>query len=286
MPDYRTKFSVASGTKIHLEDFDPSGHGKVESEEDAKLQTTANLEELKDLQSLLYAEGKHSLLIVFQGLDTSGKDGAIKHVFSGVNPQGCQVVAFKEPTPTELAHDFLWRVHPHVPPKGSIAIFNRSHYEAVLVERVYKLVPRSKWSQRYDLIKDFERTVHSENDTTILKFFLHISKEEQLNRFKDRLVDPKKRWRISEADYKDRGLWDEYTEAYEELLRKTSTKHAPWFIIPSDKKWFRNLAISQILVNTLSDLKMKPPEPKVDLAEIEKQFHLAERESKTKQKKC
>ena len=212
---------------------------------------------------------------MLQGLDAAGKDGVVRHVIAGLNPAGCRVISFKQPTADDLAHDFLWRIHPHVPRKGSVAIFNRSHYEEVLIARVHKLIPEKQWSSRYDLINNFERLVAVENGTTILKFFLHISPEEQLARFKRRLDDPARQWKISEADYTERDYWDDYIAAFEDMLRKTSTEHAPWFVIPANRKWFRDLAISQIITNSLENLGMKFPKPSVDLADIKRRYHKA-----------
>jgi len=192
-----------------------------------------------------------------------------------MNPSGCVSVNFKQPTVEDLAHDFLWRVHPHVPARGSVAIFNRSHYEDVLVARVHNLVPEKVWAKRYDQINDFEQLISTENNTTILKFFLHISKDEQLARFKKRLDDQARQWKISESDYKERDYWDDYIEAFEDVLTKTSTKHAPWFIIPSNHKWFRNLSISQIIARTMEEMDMKMPQPTVNLAEIRREYHQA-----------
>ncbi len=231
---------------------------------------------MEDLQYLMYAENKHSLLIVLQGLDAAGKDGVVRHVLTGMNPSGCVAVNFKEPTAKELAHDFLWRVHPHVPAKGSVAIFNRSHYEDVLVVRVHGLVPEKVWSKRYDQINDFEQLIVTENNTTILKFFLYISKQEQLDRFKKRLDDPTRQWKISESDYKEREYWGDYIKAFEDVLTKTSTDHAPWFIIPSNHKWLRDLAISQIIVRQMEAMRMQFPKPTVNLAEIRREYHQAE----------
>ena len=201
---------------------------------------------------------------MLQGIDAAGKDGTCWHVMTAMNPQGTTVTGFKQPTEAELAHDFLWRVHPHAPGRGQVAVFNRSHYEDVLVVRVHKLVPKAVWSARYDLINEFERLLVA-NGTTILKFFLLISPEEQLERFKDRLDDPTKQWKISATDYKERAFWGDYAAAYEDMLRRCSTAHAPWYVIPSNHKWFRNLAVSQIIADTLDDLKMKPPAPSVDI---------------------
>jgi PPK2 family polyphosphate:nucleotide phosphotransferase len=231
---------------------------------------------MDQLQYLMYAERKHSLLIVLQGLDAGGKDGVIRHLLTGMNPAGCRVTAFKQPTPEELAHDFLWRVHPHVPEKGDVAIFNRSHYEDVLVVRVHKLAAPAVWSKRYARINDFEKQLSVENKTTILKFFLYISKQEQLARFKQRLDDPARQWKISASDYKERKYWGDYIEAFEDMLHKTSTNHAPWYVIPANHKWFRDLAISHIINRALEDLDMKLPKPTVNIANMRRQYHQAE----------
>jgi PPK2 family polyphosphate:nucleotide phosphotransferase len=215
------------------------------------------------LQNKFYAEKKRALLIVLQGMDTAGKDGTIRHVMSGINPQGCSVTAFKVPNSEELSHDFLWRIHKAVPERGMIGIFNRSQYEDVLVVRVHKLVPKDIWQARYDEINRFERNL-AENDVKILKFFLHISKEEQKKRLDDRLHDPHKKWKLSKADGKERKLWDDYVAAYEAMLHQCSTEYAPWFIIPSDHKWFRNLAVSRIIVETLEGFDMHFPQSPED----------------------
>ena len=273
--DYAKELIVRPGNKVKLKDVNPGYHGKHKSHEDALPETQVHLTKIDTLQYLMYAEGKHALLIVLQGLDGAGKDGVIRHVMTGMNPQACRVTQFKQPTAEDLAHDYLWRVHPHAPAKGSVAIFNRSHYEDVLVVRVHRLVPEPEWSKRFDLINDFEKLLAVENNTAILKFFLHISREEQLERFKQRLDDPSRNWKISESDYKEREYWNDYTKAYEDVLNRTSTKHAPWYIIPSNHKWFRNLAISQIISQTLDDLKMKPPTTTVDLTDIRRKYHEA-----------
>ena len=220
--------------------------------------------ELETLQELLYAEGKHRILIVLQAMDTGGKDGTIRHVFDGTNPQGVKVASFKKPTPEELAHDYLWRVHDHTPGSGEIAIFNRSHYEDVLVVRVHGLVPETRWRRRYGHINAFEKLLADEG-TTILKFFLHISKEEQKERLQARLDEPHKTWKFSKGDLAERELWDTYVEAYEEAITQTSTEWAPWYVIPADRKWYRNLAISTIIVDTLKRLGMAYPEPEEGL---------------------
>jgi PPK2 family polyphosphate:nucleotide phosphotransferase len=273
------EFLVEPGTKVKLGEIDPSYHGRYESREAAQPEIRSLLLRLDQLQYLMYAEKKHSLLVILQGLDACGKDGVIRHILSGMNPAGCRVVSFKQPKPEELDHDFLWRVHPHLPAKGEVAIFNRSHYEDVLVVRVHQLVQASLWSKRYDLINDFERLLVTENNTTVLKFFLYISKNEQLARFKQRLDDPSRRWKISEADYKERAYWSHYIDAFEDMLHKTSTRYAPWFVIPSDHKWFRDLAVSRIVSRTLEELDMKWPEPVVDLADIRRRYHDAEFEA-------
>src|SRR5256884_7338245 len=285
MPNYVKKLIVKPSSKIRLKHFDPGYHGKHESHKSALPEIQENRQKMEDLQYLMYAENKHSLLIVLQGLDAAGKDGVVRHIFTGMNPAGCVVSDFKQPTPQELAHDFLWRVHPHVPAKGFVAIFNRSHYEDVLVVRVHELASEKVWSKRSDQINDFERLITTENNTTILKFFLHISKDEQLARFKKRLDDPARQWKISESDYKEREYWGDYIEAFEDVLTKTSTKDAPWFIIPSNHKWFRNLSISQIIARTMEEMDMQFPKPTVNLAEIRRKYHHAADEDKVGGKK-
>ena len=235
------------------------------------------MERLDALQNLLYADATRSLLVVLQGLDAAGKDGTVRHIFRGMDPQGISVFSFKEPTARELAHDFLWRVHKRTPQKGEVVVFNRSHYEDVLVVRVHELVPESVWSKRYALINDFESNL-VESGTRILKFFLHISPEEQLSRFKERLEDKTRNWKISESDYSERKLWPQYIEAYDEALSRTSTEHAPWFVIPANHKWFRNLAISRIIADALEGMNLKLPAPRVDLREIRRKYHSAEAE--------
>ena len=269
--DYSKTFLVRPGSKVRLKGIDAGYHGKHESHDQALPEIQAQLAKIDALQYLMHAESAHALLIVLQGLDAAGKDGVIRHVLTAMNPVGCTVTGFKQPTSAELAHEFLWRVHPHVPAKGSVAIFNRSHYEDVLVVRVHQLVPEELWAKRFGLINDFEKLLATENQTTILKFFLHISNEEQLQRFKKRLDDPSRNWKISESDYKEREYWDEYMKAYEEALQKTSTSHAPWFVIPSDHKWFTRLAVAAAIVDGLVGLDLRFP--KVDKAkrrELEK----------------
>lgn len=278
--DYRELFLVKPGTKPKLGKIDPDYSGKHLSEKDAKAETDKYREKLTKLQYLLNAEARHSLLIVLQAMDAGGKDGTVWHVMGTMNPAGTTVTAFKQPTVEELKYDFLWRVHPHVPAKGKVAVFNRSHYEDVLVERVHKLVPKKQWSRRYDFINDFEKLLYRENNTHIVKFFLHISQEEQLERFRRRLVDPTHNWKINEDDYREREYWDDYIKAYEDVFAETGSKHAPWYIIPANHKWFRNLAVSQIIAATLEDIGMQLPKPQVDLAMIRRQYHQAVEESR------
>ncbi len=225
----------------------------------------ARLGELDRLQELFYADGRRGLLVVLQGMDTSGKDGAIRHVFEGVNPQGVRVSSFKVPTANELGHDFLWRIHQHTPLRGNIAIFNRSHYEDILAARVHRLAPKKVLEARYSEINDFERELTNEG-VTILKFYLHIDRAEQGRRLRERLKDPTKQWKLSPSDARERGFWDQYMHAYEEVLRRTSTAWAPWYIVPSNHKWFRNVVISEILLETLRGMDLRYPAPKVDLA--------------------
>jgi PPK2 family polyphosphate:nucleotide phosphotransferase len=249
------------GKKLSLSKFDPADTGKFKDRSDAAQSTARNLDRLRKLQGLLYADAKQALLIVVQAMDTGGKDGAIKHVFSGVNPQGCDVTSFKQPTPLEAKHDYLWRIHAAAPRQGQIGIFNRSHYEDVLVVRVHDLVPKSVWSQRYDQINQFEHLL-ADAGTTVVKFFLHISKDEQKRRLQSRLDNPKKHWKFDPNDLKERARWDEYQSAYEDALRKCSTPHAPWYVVPSNHKWFRNWVISDTIVRTMRGMKLKyPPAP-------------------------
>jgi PPK2 family polyphosphate:nucleotide phosphotransferase len=282
--DYRKKFRVKPGEKLRLGKIDPAFTGKHESEDSAKQEIVHYQHHLTRLQTLLYAEHKHSILVVLQAMDAGGKDGTIKHVFGPVNPQGVHVASFKQPTAPELAHDFLWRVHPHAPGRGDIAIFNRSHYEDVLVTRVHKLIDKATWTERYARIRDFEALL-VENNTTILKFFLHISKEEQLARFAQRLDDPARNWKISDSDYSERAFWDDYMKAFEDAIHATSTPESPWYVIPANEKWFRNLAVSQILADTMADLDLAYPPPSVNLAEIKRKYHAAVRQEKDGGKK-
>jgi len=268
----RERFLVQPDTKVDLSSTDPGYTGKHENKASTKEEMAELSQRMCDLQGLLYAEGRHALLICLQALDAGGKDGTIVHVFGAMNPLGTRVHAFKVPTEEEAKHDFLWRVHGQTPMRGEVAIFNRSHYEDVLVVRVHNLVPKSVWSKRYDLINEFEKNL-AEAGTTILKFFLHISKDEQLRRFKKRLDNPNKNWKVNEADYEERKHWSEYMKAYEEALSRTSVPHAPWFVIPADHKWFRNLTISRIVVETMESLGMKRPPATADIEAIRRKYH-------------
>ncbi|KAA0132987.1 polyphosphate kinase 2 family protein [Gimesia chilikensis] len=270
--DYISRFRVEPGSHVDLSKIDASFKDHHESHQHALPEIETYRQQLADLQYLMYAENKRSLLICLQGRDAAGKDGTIKHVLGAMNPQGCKVAAFKVPTREEAAHDFLWRYHRATPAKGEVAIFNRSHYEDVLVVRVHNLVPQDVWSQRYAHINHFEQQL-ADSGTHILKFYLHIDADEQLARFKQRIDDPARHWKISDSDYSERPLWDEYTTAFEAALSQCSTLHAPWFIIPSNHKWFRNLAISRIVSETLSALDMKFPAPTVDINEIRQKYH-------------
>jgi PPK2 family polyphosphate:nucleotide phosphotransferase len=251
------QLAVKPGDKVHLKDFDPRYSGdddkKSAAEEVAKL-----AERLDELTYRLYAENRRSLLLVLQGMDTSGKDGTIRHVMSSVSPLTVQVTAFKQPSIEELDHDFLWRIHKQVPRRGEVGIFNRSHYEDVLVVRVNELAPQEVWQKRYDAINEFERLL-GEGGMKIVKCFLHISKEEQRERLQERLSDPRKYWKFSRDDLAVRKQWDAYQRAYEDALTLCNTKHAPWYIIPADRKWYRNLCISRLLVETLEEMDPQFP---------------------------
>ncbi len=277
--DYRSAFIVKPGSDLRLGDIDPSYKGEHESREKAKPEIAQQMARMGELQYLLYADGAQSLLVVLQGLDAAGKDGVIRHVFAGMNPQGTSVACFKQPSPEELTHDFLWRAHRRTPGRGEVMIFNRSYYEDVLVVRVHDLVPHDVWSGRYDLINAFE-TMLAENGTRILKFYLHISPGEQLARFKDRLDDETRHWKISESDYTERDLWPRYIEAYEDVFAKTSTEVAPWYVIPANHKWFRNLAVAEIISQTLDGMGLSLPPASVDIADIRRRFHAEQAQEK------
>ena len=266
------RFRVKPGEHISLDKIDAEGGDSLDWDKDEGKDILDQMtDELEVLQERLYAEHKHSVLIVLQGMDTSGKDGTIEHVFEGVNPQGVRVASFKTPTPLELEHDFLWRIHQKTPGKGEIVIFNRSHYEDVLIVRVHGLVPEKVWSRRYGHINNFERLLADEG-TVILKFFLHISKEEQKQRFIDRLVEEDKRWKFNPGDLKERKHWKDYTRAYEDALSMTSTEWAPWYVVPANRKWYRNMIIAHALIEAIKKLN---PQPINNLAETDVKTYLA-----------
>jgi PPK2 family polyphosphate:nucleotide phosphotransferase len=255
---------VKPGSKLQLKDRDPDETFGIKHSNKALAKT---LEKLRRLQHLLYADRRYALLIVLQALDAGGKDGTIQHVMSGVNPQGCQVTAFKHPTQEELAHDFLWRVHKATPALGNIGIFNRSHYEDVLVVRVHNLVPKGVWHKHYQHINDFEKML-TDHKVTIMKFFLHISEEEQKRRLEARIQDPTRNWKFSMADIEERRHWDDYMQAYEDALRKCSTDSAPWYVIPANNKWFRNYLVAELVVRALDQMGLKYPRATVDISKV------------------
>jgi PPK2 family polyphosphate:nucleotide phosphotransferase len=267
-------YRIVDGSHFRLKDFDPAETGDWHSKEHAEQALADGIARMAALQDKLYAQDRWSLLLIFQAMDAAGKDGAIKHVMSGVNPQGCQVYSFKAPSGVELQHDFLWRTTRDLPERGHIGIFNRSYYEEVLIVRVHpevlqsqplppSLVTKKIWDERFEDIRSFERHM-ARNGTVIRKFFLHLSKKEQKRRFLDRLDEPEKNWKFSEADIRERDCWDDYQKAYEEMIRETASEHAPWYVVPADNKWFTRLAISAAIVETLEDLKLSYP--KVDVA--------------------
>ncbi|HTR82415.1 MAG TPA: polyphosphate kinase 2 family protein [Bacteroidota bacterium] len=261
-------YRVDGKSKFKLSKISPDSTGKLKSKQEAEEHLQKNILKMEDLQGKLYAEDNYSVLIIIQAMDTAGKDGAIKHVMSGLNPQGTEVHSFKQPSAEELNHDFLWRAHKFLPQRGQFGIFNRSYYEDILVVRVHDLVKNQKlpnamitkdiWKQRFREIKDFEKYLF-ENGTIIIKIFLHISKEEQKKRLLDRINDRSKNWKFSEADLHERGFWDQYQTCYEEAINKTSSRHAPWYIVPANKKWFARFVISEIVVSRLEELKLKFP---------------------------
>ena len=252
------RYRVEPGTTVRLDRWDPHDDGGM-SKADGLVQLEAQRQELERLQELLYADGRHKVLVVLQAIDAGGKDGTIRAVFDGVNPQGVRVASFKRPTDEERAHDFLWRVHQHTPSNGILTIFNRSHYEDVLVVRVHGLVPEARWKKRYGHIRAFEQLLVDEG-TTVLKFLLHISKDEQRQRQQERIDDPAKRWKFSRADLDERAHWDAYMAAFEDMLTNTSTEDAPWYVVPADHKWVTRAVVSRVLVNTIQSLNLKYPE--------------------------
>lgn len=260
------KYRVQPGTRVHLANTDPDDAGKWNKDK-AKKAVDKERARIEEWQEKLYAESKQSLLIVLQATDTGGKDGTIEAVFEGVNPQGCNVASFKAPSSEELSHDFLWRIHKQAPAKGMITIFNRSHYEDVLVVRVKELVPEVVWRERYQTINDFERLLWL-NGTRILKFYLHISKAEQKERLQARLDDPTKHWKFNAADLTERQLWDQYQAAFEDAISFCSTPYAPWYVIPANKKWYRNVVVSRIIADTLEAMNPQFPPSLPDLKDI------------------
>ena len=261
------RYQVTDGKGFRLADHDPAATSGVDGKTEGRAELAELATRMEDLQRKLYADGRHKLLVVLQGMDTSGKGGAIRKAFESINPTGVHVASFKAPTEPELVHDFLWRVHPHVPGDGMISIFDRSHYEDVLIVRVRGLVPEQRWKARYGHIRDFEQMLVDEG-TTIRKFFLHISKQEQAERLQARIDDPTKRWKFRVADLAERKLWDDYQHAYEEAIRQTATSDAPWIVVPADRKWHRDLVIARAIVGTLEGLDLRYPEPEEDLSGI------------------
>jgi PPK2 family polyphosphate:nucleotide phosphotransferase len=254
-------YRVQSKKRVHLDEVDPNDTSLFSGSKKEGLAKLADLnKKLDHLQEVLYAEHKHRLLVVIQAMDTAGKDGTIRSVFDGVNPQGVRVASFKTPTPEELDHDYLWRIHKQTPAKGEIVIFNRSHYEDVLVVRVHNLAPQSIWEKRFNQINQFERQLDREG-TTIIKFFLHIDLDTQKARLLDRIQDSTKQWKFNPGDLDERKLWPQYMQAYEDVLNKTSTSWAPWYIIPANRNWYRNLMVSSVLVETLQKMKLSYPKP-------------------------
>ncbi|MFO7535890.1 MAG: polyphosphate kinase 2 family protein [Kiritimatiellia bacterium] len=265
------KLRARPGRKVNLKSTPTGDTPGCSSREAAEEALPALLEELRKLQYRLFAENRRAVLVVLQAMDAAGKDGLVRHVFSGLNPQGCRVTPFKAPSADEQEHDFLWRIHKQVPPRGEIGVFNRSHYEDVLIVRVHGLVEKAVWKARYEQIRVFEKLL-GENGVTVLKFFLHISPQEQKERLLARLDNPERNWKFSEGDLNERKYWDDYQEAYEEAIGRCSTPEAPWHIIPSDRKWYRNWAVASILLQTMRDMKLKFPEPLADVKSLRRRL--------------
>ncbi|MGA9597300.1 MAG: polyphosphate kinase 2 family protein [Acidimicrobiia bacterium] len=262
------RYRVTPGRVVDLTSWDPADRSGFDGNKQAGQKYLAELRtRLAGLQRLLWAEDRHKILIVLQAMDTGGKDGTIRKVFTGVNPQGINVQSFKTPSPEELSHDYLWRVHQHAPASGSLTIFNRSHYEDVLIVRVLGLVPEQRWQRRYDHINNFEKLLTDEG-TTILKFFLHISPDEQAERLQARLDDPTKNWKFNKADLDQRKLWPRYVAAYQDVLHRTSTERAPWYVVPADRKWYRNIVVAETIVAALEGLDMSWPVADDDLDDV------------------
>ncbi|HEX7556669.1 MAG TPA: polyphosphate kinase 2 family protein [Leptolinea sp.] len=267
------QYHIEPGKRFRLAEYSSSDLGDFDGKKQKGIEKLATYRvELDKLQELLYSEHKHRLLIVIQAMDGGGKDGTIRSVFDGVNPQGVQVTSFKVPTPVEMDHDYLWRIHANTPAKGGIMVFNRSHYEDVLVVRVHNLVPKEIWKKRYQQINEFEHQLADEG-TTILKFFLNISLDVQKTRFLERLEMPEKRWKFNPGDLTERKLWPEYMKAYEEAVQKTSTQWAPWYVVPADRNWYRNLVVASVIVEKLKSLKMEFPNPQIDIEAFKKQLN-------------
>src|SRR5208282_5384176 len=267
VPDFSKRYRVDDGRKFRLKDFDPADSSGVKSKKVAEKELPRGVEQLSELQDKLYAQDKWAVLLVFQAMDAAGKDGAIKHVMSGVNPQGCQVVSFKSPSADDLDHDYLWRCMKSLPNRGHIGIFNRSYYEETLVVRVHpeflkkqklptEVITKDIWSKRFSDIRHFE-TYLANNGILVCKFFLHLSKKEQKRRFLERLETPEKNWKFSAADMAERGFWDDYQEAYEDMIRHTATKHAPWFVVPADNKWFTRIVVAAAVIDALVGLNLE-----------------------------
>jgi PPK2 family polyphosphate:nucleotide phosphotransferase len=265
-PDY-PRYRVEPGAGLRLADVDPDESEHYARKKDVVPELERNRERIADLQGRLYAENRRSVLLVLQAMDTGGKDGTIKHVFQGVNPQGCQVWSFKAPSAEESGHDFLWRYHQRVPQRGMLGIFNRSHYEDVLVVRVKDLVPEEVWRPRYQVINQFEHAL-TLSGVTVLKFYLHISRDEQRRRLESRLADPDKRWKFSANDLRERRHWDAYMDAFEEAIGNTSTEHAPWYVVPANNKWYRNLVIARTIADTLEAMDPRYPAPEEGLDRV------------------
>ena len=265
--DFINRHRIEPGQSVQLAELETRSHAAFEGKKQAKQFTAEAIEEIRSLQYRLFIEGRRSLLIVLQAPDAAGKDGLIRRVLGQMNPQGCRTYPFKAPTRQELDHDFLWRIHQCTPARGHVSIFNRSHYEDVLIARVEDLVPESVWKDRYEIINSFEKNLVA-HDTTILKFYLHISKEEQLSRFRERLEKPEKHWKLDLADYTVRERWDDYREAYEDVFRQCNSGDAPWFLIPADQKWYRDAAVAAITRDMLREMDPQLPEVEVDLAQI------------------
>ncbi len=265
--DFVNKFVAIPDTQIKLSKWDPDFTGEIDKDYAEDKLKNGLVKQMSDLQYKLFADKSQAILIILQGLDASGKDSTIRHVMNAFNPQSCKVYSFKKPNDEEVSHDYLWRIHNATPAKGEITIFNRSHYEDILTVRVHNLISEEALSKRYNQINDFEKYLF-ENNIKIIKLFLHISKDEQKKRLGERIKDPLKQWKFSESDIIERRSWDQYAIAYEEMLSKCSTNHAPWYIIPVNHKWFRNFIVTQIIINTLDSMELKFPKPKIDLFKI------------------